>query len=237
MNDMCEAIEDFDEVEKLGQCFSPADPLEEIDIGDGITPRPTFINRNMSLEHKDAIIELVRNYVDCFDWNYHEMSGLSRELVEHQLPIKSSFRPDKQPARRFNPIIHDWVKQEVKRLLDAGFIRPCRYVEWVFNIVPVEKKNTRKIQVCIDFHNLNKVTPKDEYHMPITDMLINNASGHQVISFLEGNACYNQIFMAEEDMSKTVFCCPTFIGLFEWVVITFALKNAGATYQRAMNLM
>jgi hypothetical protein len=47
MNDMCEAIEDFDEVEKLGQGFSSADPLEEIDIGDGITPRTTFVNKNM----------------------------------------------------------------------------------------------------------------------------------------------------------------------------------------------
>jgi hypothetical protein len=55
---MCEAIEDFDEVEKLRQGFSPDDPLEEIDIGDGITPRPTFVNKNMSLEHKDAIIKL-----------------------------------------------------------------------------------------------------------------------------------------------------------------------------------
>jgi hypothetical protein len=43
--------------------------------------------------------------------------------------------------------------------------------------------------------------------------------------------------MAEEDMSKTVFCCPGFISLFEWVVMTFALKNTGATYQRAMNLI
>jgi hypothetical protein len=50
--------------------------------------------------------------------------------------------------------------------------------------------------------------------MPIADMLINNASGHQVISFLDGNAGYNQIFMAEEDMSKTAFPCPGFIGLF-----------------------
>jgi hypothetical protein len=49
MNDMCEAIEDFDEVEKLGQGFSSADPLEEIDIGDGITLRPIFVNKNMSL--------------------------------------------------------------------------------------------------------------------------------------------------------------------------------------------
>jgi hypothetical protein len=66
MNDMCEAIEDFDEVEKLGQGFSLVGPLEEIEIGDEITPRPTFINKNMSLEHKDAIIKLLRNYVNCF---------------------------------------------------------------------------------------------------------------------------------------------------------------------------
>jgi hypothetical protein len=73
--------------------------------------------------------------------------------------------------------------------------------------------------------------------MPIADRFINNASGHRVISLLDGNVGYNQIFMTEEDMSKTVFRCPGFIGLFEWVVITFGLKNAGATYQRAMKLI
>jgi hypothetical protein len=101
----------------------------------------------------------------------------------------------------------------------------------------VEKKNTSNIRVRIDFHNLNKATPKDEYLMPITNMLINNASRHRVISFLDGNAGYNQIFMDEEDMSKIAFCCPGFIGLFEWVVITFGLKNASTTYQRVMNLI
>jgi hypothetical protein len=58
---MCEDIEDFEEVEKLGQGFSSADPLQEIDIGDGITPMPTFINKNMSLEKKDAIIKLIKS--------------------------------------------------------------------------------------------------------------------------------------------------------------------------------
>jgi hypothetical protein len=104
-NDMCEAIEDFDEVEKLGQDF---------DEVDGITPRLAFVNEHMSLEHKDAIIKLLRDYVDCFTCNYHEMPGLSHELVEYQLPIKSGFRPYKQPAGRFNPIIHDRVKEEVE---------------------------------------------------------------------------------------------------------------------------
>jgi hypothetical protein len=66
---MCEAIEKFDEVEKLEQGFSSADSLEQIDIGDGITPRLTFVNKNMSLEHKDAVIKLLRDY--------HEMPSLS----------------------------------------------------------------------------------------------------------------------------------------------------------------
>jgi hypothetical protein len=66
-------------------------------------------------------------------------------------------------------------------------------------------KNTDRIQVCFNFHNLNKATPKDEYPMPIVDMLINNASGHRVISFLDGSTGYNQIFMAEEDMFKMAF--------------------------------
>jgi hypothetical protein len=101
----------------------------------------------------------------------------------------------------------------------------------------MENKNTGEIRVCIDFHNLNKVTPKDEYPIPIADMLINNASRQQVISFLYGNARYNQIFMANNDMSKMAFRCPSFISIFEWVVMTFSLKNAGATYQGAMNLI
>jgi hypothetical protein len=66
LNDMCDDIEDFDEVEKLGQCFSSTDPLEEIDIEDGITPRTIFVNKNMSLEHNGAIIKLLGDYIDCF---------------------------------------------------------------------------------------------------------------------------------------------------------------------------
>jgi hypothetical protein len=62
-------------------------------------------------------------------------------------------------------------------------------------------------------------------------------SGNKVINFLDGNTCHNQIFMVKEDVSKTVFRCPGFVGLFKWVVMTFGLKNSGATYQRAMTLI
>jgi hypothetical protein len=66
MNDMYEVIKDFEEVKKLGQGFLSANPLEEIDIGDVIISRPTFVNKKKSLEHKDAIIKLLKEYVDCF---------------------------------------------------------------------------------------------------------------------------------------------------------------------------
>ena len=73
--------------------------------------------------------------------------------------------------------------------------------------------------------------------MSVADLLVDAAAGHRIISFMDDNAGYNQIFMAEEDSPKTAFRCPSHVGLFEWVVMTFGLKNAGATYQRAMNFI
>ena len=133
-NDMCESIEELDDMDKLGQGFTLADPLEEVDIGDGTIPRPMFINKNLKADYKAVLIELLKEYVDCFAWEYHEMPGLSRELVEHRLPIKAGFRPHKQSARKFNPKIYDRIKKEIGRLLKANFIRPCRYAGWISNM-------------------------------------------------------------------------------------------------------
>jgi hypothetical protein len=71
--------------------------------------------------------------------------------------------------------------------------------------------------------------------MPVADLLVDAAAGHKVISFMDGNAGYNQNFMEIEDISKIAFRCPGHIGLFEWIVMTFGLKNDSATYQRSMN--
>jgi hypothetical protein len=165
------------------------------------------------------------------------MPGLSRELIEHRLPIKAGFRPYKQGAQNFEPEIIGRVKEEVDQLLQGRFIQPCHYADWISNIIPMEKKNTRKIRIWVDFRNINRATPKDEYPMPVANFLIDRAVGNKVIIFLDGNAGYNQIFKVKEDVSKTAFPCPGFISLFEWVVMTFGLKNAGAMYQRAMNLI
>jgi hypothetical protein len=126
------------------------------------------------------------------------------------------------------------VNKEVEKMLEVGFIRPYRYAEWISSVVPVQKKDGRW-RVCMDFRDLNRATPKDEYPMPVAEMLINAAAGHKILSFMDGNAGYNQIFMALEDIHKTAFRVPGAVGLFEYVVMTFGLKNAGATYQRAMN--
>jgi hypothetical protein len=142
------------------------------------------------------------------------MPGLKRELVEHHSVTKEGFRPYRQPARSFSSKIVGKIKEEVDQLLKAQFIQPCRYAEWVSNIVLVEKKNTGKIRVCVNFWNLNRVTPKDEYPMLIVDVLVNSVSGNKIMSFLDGNTGYNQIFMANEDVSKTIFYCPGFMGLF-----------------------
>jgi hypothetical protein len=104
-NDMGEAVEDFDELGKLGPGFSSVDALDEVDIRDGETQRPTFINANLSVEQKGEVLELLRRYVNFFAWNYTEMPGLGRDLVEHCLPIKSGFRPYKQHVWNFNLMV------------------------------------------------------------------------------------------------------------------------------------
>jgi hypothetical protein len=136
------------------------------------------------------------------------MPGLDRSIVEHRLPIIPGYRPYKQPPRKiYKDEVLANVKKEVERLIEANFIRPCIYAEWISNIVPVYKKN-RTMRVCIDFRDLNRATPMDGYPMPVADLLVDAAARHKVISFMDGNAGYNQIFMAVEDVAKTTFRCP-----------------------------
>ena len=73
---------------KLGHGFTSADILEEIDIGDGDRLRPMFISANLDPEYKHELKNLLKEYKDYFAWEYYEMPGLDRSIVEHRLPIK-----------------------------------------------------------------------------------------------------------------------------------------------------
>jgi hypothetical protein len=219
---------------KLGYGFTSADELEEIDIGLGDKPRPTFISKKLDPSLREQMIALLKEYSDRFAWDYTEMPRLDRSIVEHRLPLKKGFRPFQQRARQMRTEVLEEVKKEIEKMLEAGFIRPCSYAEWISSIVPVQKKDGRW-QVYVDYRDLNRATPKDEYKMSVPEMLINAAVGNKILSLMDGNAGYNQIFMALEDIHKTAFRVLDVMGLFEYVVMTFGSKNAGAMYQRAMN--
>ncbi|GKV20231.1 hypothetical protein SLEP1_g30388 [Rubroshorea leprosula] len=210
------------------------DPLEEVNLGTEADLKITFISDSLEPCLRDKIISILHEYKDCFAWDYSEMPSLDRNLVEHRLPIKEDFKPFKQLPRRMSPKVTLKVKEEIERLLKVGFIITSRYVEWLSNVVPMVKKNG-KLRICIDFRNLNLTTPKDEYPIPIADLLVDGAACHRILSFMDGHSGYNQIFIAEKDIPKTAFHCPGAIGMHEWVVMPFGLKNACATYQRAMN--
>jgi hypothetical protein len=121
---------------KLGREFMSADKLEEMDIEDGDKPRLIFIGTNLDSGLREELIKLLKVYKD-----YSEMPGLDRSIVEHWLPIKPGYKPYKQPPRNIykDEVLAD-VKKEVERLIEAKFIRPCRYAEWMSNIVPVYKQ-------------------------------------------------------------------------------------------------
>nr|KYP60924.1 Transposon Ty3-I Gag-Pol polyprotein [Cajanus cajan] len=164
------------------------------------------------------------------------MPGLDRGLVEHKLPMIPGKKLVKQSPRRFAPEVIKKIKEEIERLLKAKFIRTSRYAEWISNVVPVIKKNG-KLKVCIDFRDLNAATPKDEYPMPIAETMIDAVASNEIMSLLDGYSGYNQIYIAVNDVSKTAFRCPGALGVYEWVMMPFGLKNAGATYQKTMNLI
>jgi len=97
--------------------------------------------------------------------------------------------------------------------------------------MPVPKKDG-KVRMCIDYRDLNKASPKDDFPLPHIDVLVDSTARCKAFSFMVGFSGYNQIKMAPEDREKTSFITPW--GAFCYLVMPFGLINAGATYQRGM---
>ena len=126
------------------------------------------------------------------------------------------------------------MAEEVRKLLEAGFIREVYYPDWLVNVVMV-KKNNGKWRTCVDFTDLNRVCLKYSYPFLRIDTLVDSTARHELLSFMDAFSGYNQIKMKEKDQEKTSFI--TSQGPFCYKVMPFGLKNARATYQRLMNKM
>src|SRR6185312_11417563 len=92
----------------------------EVDIGPGDKLRPTFISKKLDPSLRELMIALLKEYQDCFAWDYTGMSGLDRSIVEHQLPLEKGFRPFQQRARQMKAEVLEEVKKEVQKMWDAG---------------------------------------------------------------------------------------------------------------------
>jgi len=118
--------------------------------------------------------------------------------------------------------------------LDVGFIRPIDYSEWISNIILVSKKIIG-IQICINFYDINKAYPKDDFPLPNIEIIIDSMERHKMLSLMDDFFGYNNNIITPEYQHKIEF--TTSWGTFYYQVMHFGLKNIGATYQRAMTII
>ena len=154
------------------------DELKEINLGTAEEPQPTFISALLTPEEVEGYLKLLIEYKDVFAWTYKEMPGLNPSIALHHFVVKKSVCPVKQAQRHFQPELIPQIETKVNKLIEAGFIHEVQYPEWIVNIIPVKKKNG-KIQVCVDFRDLNNACPKDDFPLPITEVMVDATIGHK----------------------------------------------------------
>ena len=176
---------------------------------------------------KPELIVLLKEFREIFAWSYQYMPGLDIEIVVNRIPVKPKFPPVPQALWRMKSEIILKIKEKVEKQLKAGFLTTIAYLDWVANIVPVPKKDG-KVRMCVDYWDLNRASPKDNFPLPHIDTLVDNTTTNRFFSFMYGFSGYNKIKMAKEEKAKTTF--TTHWGTYAYNVIPFGLKNAGATY-------
>nr|KYP74121.1 Retrovirus-related Pol polyprotein from transposon 297 family [Cajanus cajan] len=160
------------------------------------------------------------------------MPGIDPHFMCHKLSVCANARPIAQRKRKMGTDRKLAVEAEVAKLIEARFIREVQYTTWLTNVVMVRKPNG-KWRMCTDYTNLNKACPKDAYPLPNIDRLVDGASGHKFLTFLDAYSGYNQIRMHPGDEEKIAFITDS--ANYCYQVMPFGLKNVGATYQRLMN--
>jgi hypothetical protein len=178
-----------------------------------------------------VLIDFLRANADTFAWSPSNMPGIPREVAEHSLDILPHSRAVQQRLRRFDEERRQAIGVELRKLLEAGFIKEVFHPTWLANPVLVKKKNG-KWRMCVNYTSLNRACPKVPFPLPRTDQIVDSTAGCELLCFLDADSGYHQIKMKESDQLATLFITP--FGMYCYVTMSFGLRNAGATYQRCM---
>ena len=151
-----------------------------------------------------------------FAWDAYDAPGINPSFICHHLNVDPSATPKKQPPWRPSKEHADTIRDEVRKLKQAGAIKEVFYPEWLANTVVVKKKGGNW-RVCVDFTDLNKARSKDPFPMPRIDQLVDATVGHPRMSFLDAFQGYHQIPLALNDQEKIAFVTP--IGNYRYKVM------------------
>ncbi|MCO5564969.1 hypothetical protein L7F22_018639 [Adiantum nelumboides] len=197
--------------------FTPLDQnlklkIDEGEVLDNATMYPRIVD---SIIYK-AISRPVHNSA---------ISNQQEDTVEGAKPVR-------QKLRRMGKEQMNALKEEVDKLLNAGFIVPVDNTEWVSPVVVTPKEDGRW-RVCIDYKPLNAVTKKDPYPLPFIDQLLDAVAGFERYSVCDGYSGYFQLILAPEDRKKTTFITPW--GCFCFCCLPFGLTNGPGAFERKVD--
>jgi hypothetical protein len=183
------AIHNIDEVEAHQQQkfikykVASTDQPKYVLFCEDIVEHKVLFGSQLSEEQEKALLKFLFNNKDFFAWSANDICGVNRDVIEHSLNVDPTIRPRKQKLRKMSDDKAEDARNEVKRLLSARVIRYVTYPECLANTVMVKKANG-KWRVCIDFEDLNKSCPKDEFPLPRVYSLIDAAATSELMSLL-----------------------------------------------------
>ncbi|XP_071728093.1 uncharacterized protein [Rutidosis leptorrhynchoides] len=161
----------------------------------------------LSADTKAKLHGILSANADVFAWQESDMTGVPRDITEHSLNVNPSLTPVRQKKRHMALERSDWLCTEVDNFIRANILQEVRYQTWVASPVSV-KKADGNWRMCIDFKDINKACPKDNYPLPEIDWKVESLSGFRYKCFLDAYKGYHQILMAAENEDKTAFHTP-----------------------------
>ena len=142
-------------IEKQRALAELDEELEEVRLDDTWPERTTKIGILASWPICQTITTFLRNNQDVFAWSHEDMPGIDPSVMVHKLNVSPSFPPIRQKKRVFAQERDKAIAEEVRKLLEAGFIQEVYYPDWLANVVMVKKANG-SWRMCVDFTDLNK---------------------------------------------------------------------------------